>query len=191
MELSSRLPAPMLLIALSLLAAPFAAPLAHADDERRSRDGRGGDRNELVVSCGSTRGALNYCRADLRGLRLLDLQQQSRSDCIRGETFGFDPGGVWVRGGCRAHFWFVPGRDRSRGRYRDDGGYRDWGQTFVCASIDHRRNLCAVPGRARVELRRQISHSACIRGHSWGQERGAVWVDKGCRAEFGLRDGRG
>lgn len=187
MELSSRPLIAMLLVMLALLA----APLAHADHEQRSRDGWRPDRSELVVSCGSPRGAPNYCRADLRGLRFLDLQQQSRSDCIRGETFGFDPGGVWVRGGCRAHFWFVPGRDRRRGWDRDDDRYGGWERTFVCASTEGRRNVCAVPRRARVELLRQISRSACIRGQSWGEERGAVWVDDGCRAEFGLRDGRG
>jgi hypothetical protein len=189
MELSSRLSAVPLLFVLALLA----APLARADHDRGPGDDRRSERNELVVSCGSARGAPNYCRADLRGLRFLDLQQQSRSDCIRGQTFGFDAGGVWVRGGCRAHFWFVPGRDRGRDRGwgRDDGRNVGWEQTFVCASIDGRRSVCAVPRQARVELLRQISRSACVRGETWDHERGRVWVDDGCRAEFGLYGGRG
>ena len=195
MKLSSRLFA---LAALALLAVGT-APAAHADDDdhRYREDGRyvhgGPHRGEVIVSCGSSRGAPNYCRADLTRLRFLDLQQQSRADCIRGETFGFDRHGVWVRGGCRAHFWFVPGRG---GYGRDDGprGYdpRDgWGRTLVCASQDGRRNWCPVPPGARVELLRQVSRAACIRGRSWDVDRGGIWVDEGCRAEFGLRDRRG
>ena len=98
------------------------------------------------MSCGSARGAPNYCRADLDRLRFLDLQQQSRADCIRGQTFGFDRGGVWVRGGCRAHFWFVPAR--GEGRYAD-GRER----TLVCASREGRRNWCPLPAGVRVGLR--------------------------------------
>ncbi len=185
MTLSSRLALAMLPLAFALLA----APLVRADHGYGSRDDRRGERQPLVISCGSARGAPNYCRADLRGLRFLDLQRQSRADCIRGETFGFDPDGVWVRGGCRAHFWFVPGR--GRGRNRDDDHQEGWRRTFVCASIEGRRSVCAVPSNSRVDLLRPLSRSACIQDRSWGRTRGAVWVDDGCRAEFAVRDARG
>lgn len=175
MTLSSRL---ALLVLLAL-----GATQASAHDHR----------GEVIVSCGSSRGAPAWCPADLARLRFLDLQQQSRADCIRGETFGFDRGGVWVRGGCRAHFWFVP----ARGGYGRDDGPRGWeprdggARTVVCASQDGRRSWCPLPAGVRVELLRQVSRAACVRGHSWDVERGGLWVDAGCRAEFALREARG
>lgn len=185
MKLSSRLFATAAIALLAL----GAAGAAQAGDDHRYRDDdrprHGGHvRGEIIVSCGSVRGAPNYCRADLERLRFLDLQQQSRADCIRGRTFGFDRDGVWVRGGCRAHFWFVPARGRDR--YDD---HRE--RMLVCASREGRRNWCPLPAGVRVELVRQISRASCIRGRSWDVDRGGIWVDDGCRAEFGLRDRRG
>ena len=33
-------------------------------------------------------------------------------------------------------------------------------------------------------LTRNVSRTECIEGRSWGQRRGLIWVDQGCRAEF-------
>ena len=38
--------------------------------------------------------------------------------------------------------------------------------------------------RGTVELVRQLSHSTCVEGQSWGLSRHAVWVKDGCRAVF-------
>jgi hypothetical protein len=35
-----------------------------------------------------------------------------------------------------------------------------------------------------VRLIQQYSDSACVRGRSWGVDRDAVWVSRGCRARF-------
>lgn len=54
-----------------------------------------------------------------------------------------------------------------------------------CESNDGRMNRCSLPGGGgRVMLERQHSRTACIEGRSWGQDRGGVWVDDGCRADF-------
>ena len=54
-----------------------------------------------------------------------------------------------------------------------------------CESNDGRMNRCSLPGGGgRVVLERQHSRTACIEGRSWGQDRGGVWVDDGCRADF-------
>ena len=53
-----------------------------------------------------------------------------------------------------------------------------------CESNDGRMNRCPLPGGGRVVLERQHSRTACIEGRSWGQDRGGVWVDDGCRADF-------
>jgi len=31
---------------------------------------------------------------------------------------------------------------------------------------------------------RQMSNSPCVRGQSWGNDNGGIWVDRGCRAQF-------
>lgn len=56
-----------------------------------------------------------------------------------------------------------------------------------CVSNDGHYARCAVPWRY-VELYKQESKAACIRGESWGVDRGTLWVDRGCRGLFGPAD---
>ncbi|HJW05751.1 MAG TPA: DUF3011 domain-containing protein [Rhodanobacter sp.] len=53
-----------------------------------------------------------------------------------------------------------------------------------CVSNDGRYARCAVPWR-RVELYKQESKAACVRGESWGMDDDTLWVDRGCRGLFG------
>ncbi len=57
-------------------------------------------------------------------------------------------------------------------------------QSITCSSNDGRRHFCNVDTRRGVQLTRQISGSPCIQGQTWGYNRNAVWVDRGCRAQF-------
>ena len=65
------------------------------------------------------------------------------------------------------------------------------GQVITCSSNDGRRNYCNADTRGGVRLSRQISGSACVQGQTWGYDRGTIWVDRGCRAEFVLGQGGG
>jgi hypothetical protein len=56
-------------------------------------------------------------------------------------------------------------------------------RTIRCESIDGKFNRCNMPWRD-VELTRQESKGACIRGQSWGVDRRGLWVDRGCRGLF-------
>src|SRR5262249_48876866 len=58
------------------------------------------------------------------------------------------------------------------------------GQSIYCASEDGRRHYCGVDTRGGVTLARQHSDASCIKGQTWGYDRGGVWVDRGCRADF-------
>lgn len=58
-----------------------------------------------------------------------------------------------------------------------------------CGSDDGRLARCQVPWRD-AELVRQESNSPCIRGQTWGVDRGGLWVDRGCRGQF-VESGRG
>jgi hypothetical protein len=60
---------------------------------------------------------------------------------------------------------------------------------IVCTSENNQYRECRVPFNGRARLTAQISRSACIEGQTWGQKPGAVWVNRGCRARFGIMAG--
>ena len=57
--------------------------------------------------------------------------------------------------------------------------------TLTCESVNFRNQECPVPG-GPVALVRQLSRDDCIEGQTWGLNRdnNAIWVSRGCRAEF-------
>jgi hypothetical protein len=68
------------------------------------------------------------------------------------------------------------------------GNRRDARFTTVnCSSNDGHRHLCQTETRYGVRLLKQISGSPCEEGRTWGYERGGIWVDRGCRADFEVR----
>ncbi|MDR0182307.1 DUF3011 domain-containing protein [Lysobacter arvi] len=60
-----------------------------------------------------------------------------------------------------------------------------------CDSNDGRLRHCAADTRGGVQLLRQVSKASCIEGRTWGYDRGGIWVNDGCRAEFALGRGGG
>jgi hypothetical protein len=163
------------------------------------RDGHG------VVRCESWDGRTAHCRVDTRGGVVL-VSQLSRAGCWEGRTWGWDRGGIWVTDGCRADFrvlgWSQAGwddwrwRDDWRGRHdwrgddwrrrHDWRGRDDWrhARRIVSESDRGRYRECRIPIARGVELVRQFSRGHCQLGVTWGWNRGVVWVDRGCRAEF-------
>ena len=63
---------------------------------------------------------------------------------------------------------------------------RSSAQTISCSSDDGRRHYCPADTRGGVRLLKQRSDSPCNQGYSWGFDRGGVWVDRGCRADFAV-----
>jgi hypothetical protein len=59
--------------------------------------------------------------------------------------------------------------------------------SVVCSSVDRRYTECRVPFRGTARLASQISDASCVRGRSWGEKPGVVWVDGGCRARFSIQ----
>lgn len=127
------------------------------------------------IRCESRDGRWTQCPADGRGAVLV--RQLSRDACIRGRTWGTDARGLWVSGGCRAEF-----EVRGNGWGRPGQGVVA-PQLVRCESTDDRQRQCATGG-GDVRLVRQLSRSQCVEGSTWGRTREAVWVDRGCRAEF-------
>jgi hypothetical protein len=146
-----------------------------------------------VIRCESRDYRDNYCPVNTRGgVRML--RQLSRAACWEGESWGYDRRGIWVTQGCEAEFEVGDGGGEGyeRGaRWRDDGadrgyggGERGEGQRVFCESRDYRYNYCPVRVFNDVDLVFQQSKSECRFNRSWGWDRGGVWVDRGCAAEF-------
>ena len=63
-------------------------------------------------------------------------------------------------------------------------------RTVRCESRDYRHTYCPVPTYGDVQLRNERSRSACYYGRSWGYDHRGIWVDRGCRADFAVDEGR-
>lgn len=65
-------------------------------------------------------------------------------------------------------------------------------ESLRCKSENYRYKHCRVDTRGdEVRLVRQISQAPCVRGRSWGVDRGGIWVDSGCDAQFEVGGRRG
>ncbi len=76
-----------------------------------------------------------------------------------------------------------------RSDYGHDSGYGH-SRTLRCESTNSRRIWCRADARGGVRIARQISHSACIEGRTWGSNDRGIWVSNGCRADFAISSGR-
>jgi hypothetical protein len=56
-----------------------------------------------------------------------------------------------------------------------------------CESKEGRRETCDTKWPGQTDLTKQLSDTRCIEGRTWGSSPGKVWVDNGCRGEFGPR----
>jgi hypothetical protein len=126
------------------------------------------------VTCESDEGHARHCAMDTsRGVQLAS--QLSQSPCVEGNSWGYDDKGVWVDHGCRADFSIAtPYGDQVQG-----------GGTVRCESDDGHYRFCRGDMRGGAVLLRQLSNTPCIEDRSWGTKPQGVWVNHGCRAEFG------
>jgi hypothetical protein len=181
-----------LISACAVLAMALFASSASAQYYGGGYGGRG------TVVCESRDYRDNYCPVDTRGgVRLI--RQISRTACYEGESWGYDRRGIWVSGGCGAEFE-VGGRGYGGGsgggygggygRPGYGGGYsgggHGGGQRVLCESRDYRYNYCPVRVRRDVDLVAQYSKTDCRFNRNWGYDRGGIWVDQGCSAEFAV-----
>ncbi len=138
-----------------------------------------------VIRCESENGRRRECAVGFaRDARLV--RQLSRGACVEGESWGVTRRSIWVAHGCRGEFYID-----DRGRDRDRGANAGGDEHIRCESDDGRWNRCATSTRGRVEIVRQLSRSACVRGQSWGVDGQGIWVNGGCRAEFRIESRRG
>lgn len=122
-------------------------------------------------------------RCNVRTDNRVELLRVIGGRCSKGRDWGFTANQIWVSGGCRAEFGYG---------YANNGGYPtplpqpvdDYAGTLRCESWNYKYQQCNVPTNNRVELTRKIA-GKCNAGRQWGYTGDYIWVDKGCRAEFG------
>ena len=131
-----------------------------------------------TLICSSNDRRRRECRTPFNGRPML-VENVSGTRCVEGQNFGGGNGVMWVDGGCRGRF--------AEGRGGWGGG--STGQTVRCESENRRERTCATNFRGRAVLVRQLSSTTCVEGRNWGQRGNAIWVNGGCRGEFG--EGRG
>jgi hypothetical protein len=133
------------------------------------------------VICTSISNRYRECPAPWRGDAMLS-QQLSNAACIEGRSWGQKPGAIWVNNGCRAVFTVVRG---PMGRGNAGNGMNNGVGMVTCTSNQGRYRECTTGMRNPVTLVNQLPNSAaCIERRTWGNKPGAVWVDRGCRAQF-------
>lgn len=168
--------------AVAVLATSAAAPAAA--QYYGNNNGYGGD----VIRCESNDGRTRECSTG--GGRVVLERQHSKTACIEGRTWGYGRDGIWVSNGCRADFRVIGyGGGYNDGYYGNQGNGYGYGSTVRCESNDNRVQRCAINGRGRAQLTRQLSRSACIEGRTWGSDSSSVWVSQGCRGEFTVNRG--
>jgi len=81
--------------------------------------------NDNVFTCSSDDGQLHSCRVDTdRPIQFV--RQRSSAQCVEGQSYGIDRGGVWVTNGCRADFAVVNSdRAYNDGYYNQQGAYNN------------------------------------------------------------------
>lgn len=130
-----------------------------------------------TVLCESFGNAYRECRVGSTGPVSL-LMEVSDKACFENLTWGSkEIGVVWVKNGCRATFT-VPRPSSAKAKAAPS--------KIVCESQKGNREACPADISRGIALAQQLSKADCVEGESWGfdGERGLVWVDHGCRAEF-------
>lgn len=65
--------------------------------------------------------------------------------------------------------------------------YNNFRFTIRCESNDMKYRRCGGNNIRYAEIVRQFSSAPCQFNRTWGYSRSFIWVDRGCRANFGVR----
>lgn len=140
---------------------------------------RPGDGYRATIRCESRNNKMQRC--NVRTDNRVDLLRVIGGRCSKGRDWGFTANQIWVSGGCRAEFGY--GYANGPEPVRPSPDY-DYAGTLRCESRGNRYEQCNVQTNNRVELIRRIG-GTCNAGRQWGYTNGYIWVNNGCRAEFG------
>jgi hypothetical protein len=152
-----------------------------ADDGRYANNAGNDNRRRYTqtVLCESSDGHRHQCLADTSyGVELA--RQLSKNGCVFNRDWGYDRNSVWVANGCRAEFSVGSGRSWQNNQQAMATS------SVRCESPNNKRQQCRAETRYGVQVGRQLSDTACIRGKNWDYDRDGIWVWGGCRADFNV-----
>ena len=115
----------------------------------------------------------------------VQLTRRIAGNCNEGRTWGYDRNAIWVDGGCRAQFRFGSGNNNNNNNNNSGNWGRGYAGTQRCESWNYAFRRCSANTNGRVDLLRTLA-GTCQRGRSWGFDNGGIWVNHGCRGEFGF-----
>ena len=169
----------------------IAAPLAIAATLATAQSARA----QATITCASQDYQRSNCPIDTsNGVKLV--KQLSKRSC--NGNWGYGTGFVWVDEGCRAQFQAIEPPNYSQPAtgtpQNDQAAQPETGaggaiveRKITCASEDYQRQTCPLETSQGIVMLRQLSKTSCA--DNWGYGDGFVWVQNGCRAEFGALQG--
>jgi hypothetical protein len=149
------------------------------------------DRGGAIVTCESRDYRQQLCPLPVAVTRVQLVAQRSQAPCIEGRTWGWRPDGIWVTGGCEADFQVhaaqAPAIVAPQPAQPPIVVAPPGQQLLYCESREYGYSVCPTGPLRVARLVNQRSQAPCIYGQSWGYQNDAIWVDRGCAAEFSLQ----
>ena len=135
------------------------------------------------VQCDSREYQYQFCPIQQGAMRVVLVEQRSRSACIEGRSWGWDRRGIWVSSGCEGVFdvaFYAP-PPMAPPMAGPGGG------AINCASRNYQQEFCPTGPIGGATLVLQRSQAACIQGQTWGVRSDGIWVSGGCDGDFQLQ----
>lgn len=175
------------LMACAAMIIPQAGALAQTYNNNYNNNGVNGGYNgnsgNSTLTCESWNYQYKRCVANTGNN--VALSRNIAGNCQEGRTWGYDRGSIWVNGGCRAQFTYgYADNGGGNGYPQYPGNGRGYSGQIKCESWNYAYQRCNAPTNGRVDLLRTVA-GTCDRGRSWGFDGNSIWVNHGCRAEFG------
>ncbi len=164
----------------------------------------------IEIQCSSYSFQPARCAAPIGRAGFVKVLRITNMPCDQGRTWGWDAGGIWVTGNCRALFAAYPDRPAGGppgggypgggypgggnpgggypGGGYPGGGFRPQAQQIVCESWQFRPQQCPADTRGGVRLLQQTG-GLCNQGQTWGYTPRGIWVTNGCRGIFAVVGG--
>lgn len=182
----------------------YGRPAASQNNPQGSYYGNSLRIKEGQLKCESKKFQYKRCAA-ITGYAV-ELVQQFKGDCTPGRNWGYDGESIWVNHGCRAKFHYgfadftssaYAGQEPNpqNGNPGEPANYPNTGYPGTdntgfalklrCESANFSYRSCPVQTAGRVVMLKALSGD-CQLGRSWGYDRDDIWVNNGCRAEFGV-----
>jgi hypothetical protein len=133
------------------------------------------------VVCESLDGKRAVCPAETtHGVGLT--RQLSQAACVEGLSWRHEPElhQIWVDQGCRAELTLFK-------RITIEPKPPVLDSPVKCQSDGKRRTECVADTSGGVQIVRELGDALCRFGHEWGYDERAIWVAKGCSADFVVR----